>query len=245
MAKISKNVVILSVAAICIAFWAVSAYAESEKTEPAQKEVNIRRPQKKEQLSSEKTEPAQKEVDPYEGTKILVEAFVVEVKLDALYKSGVSPIGQKPHSVSISDILKCLKDKNAGTVTSGTKLAVKQDGKGEIRTDEAKNLEQKTTFQNPQGGKASESISFLKCNSDVEFRANVHVNNNKKIEIDFKFEQALFLMPEEHAAVTPPPDKVTRNWQNTVSLKGGEPTIVGEIQNEDKAVFLILCADIE
>ena len=85
---------------------------------------------------------AVKPPDPYKDSKILVEAFVVEVELDALYKQGVSPIGQKPKAVSIMNILRCFKDKDAAKVTAGTKLALNHNEQSRIE-------EVKTIFEEP------------------------------------------------------------------------------------------------
>lgn len=42
-----------------------------------------------------------------------------------------------------------------------------------------------------------------------------------------------------------PPTIITRQWSGTVSLEAGKPSIAGATQGEQKAVFLILCADIK
>jgi hypothetical protein len=41
-----------------------------------------------------------------------------------------------------------------------------------------------------------------------------------------------------------PPNTVNREWSGTVNLHAGRPAIAGATQNEETAVFLILCADI-
>jgi len=38
---------------------------------------------------------------------------------------------------------------------------------------------------------------------------------------------------------------VNRQWSGAAHLEAGEPVIVGATQNEETAVFLVLCADIK
>ena len=87
MAKISKSILVLFVVLICIVLLAGHSTRPTVAAQPQQ---------------------APKAKEPHKNTCVLVEAFVVEVELPELYEQGVSPIGQKPNSVSVNNILKCI-----------------------------------------------------------------------------------------------------------------------------------------
>ena len=110
MAKIARSIAALAVAAFCIVL--LAGYATGPAAEAPSQQAG-------------KTEEAHQE------KCILVEAFVVEVRLASLYELGVSPLGQKPNSVSVDNLLNCLGGKNIAQVTAGVKvsLAPKEDGK--------------------------------------------------------------------------------------------------------------------
>jgi hypothetical protein len=86
-----------------------------------------------EQAGEQHAEPAK---DKYEDSRILVEAFLVEVNLEALYASGVNPIGQEPNSVSVENIQQCLKNPDSGRVTTGAKAAARQGRGASIQVSE-------------------------------------------------------------------------------------------------------------
>ena len=97
MSKISKSIVVLVAATLCMVLLAghpvgPTAEAQAKQTPKAE--------------------------DPHKNVCVLVEAFVVEADLSELYKQGVSPIGQKPDSVSVENILKCLEAKDIAQVTT-------------------------------------------------------------------------------------------------------------------------------
>ena len=105
MAKISKSILVLVVVTLCIMLLAGRSIGP---TAEAQAKIE----------------------DPYKDVCVLVEAFVVEVDLSSLYRQGVSPIGQKPDSVSVENILKCLDAKDIAQVTTGIKVAILSGGRG-------------------------------------------------------------------------------------------------------------------
>lgn len=179
------------------------------------------------------------EEDKYKDSTVLVEAFLVEVELDALYKSGVSPIGQKPNSVSIKSILQCL-NKNKAKVITGAKVAAKQreDGKTELTGTEY--VKREKSVKGPEG-KAIKQAFFDPYSVGISFSARVFVKSESTLEVSFTFEQTGLDLLEGDI----PPQKFERTWANTVSLKVGEPTIVGATQDKKTAHFLVICAHIE
>jgi hypothetical protein len=60
------------------------------------------------------------------------------------------------------------------------------------------------------------------------------------ISFDFRQEEVEKATSENEA----PPHIVKRLWSGTVYVQRGKASIVGATQDEEKAYFLILCADI-
>ena len=181
--------------------------------------------------------------DRYEHSRVLVEAFVAEVKLESLYKLEASPIGQKPDSVSIENILQCLKDPDSGKVTAGTKVAVGQNGNGVMSVTERKNIKRPVP--------ASESVRpgrrlrgpYDTYEVSKQFAATASVREDGKIRVSFEFSQNTLAQCVSDSNA--PPNTISRRWENWVWLEAGKPSIVGATQNEDRAAFLILTADID
>ena len=63
-----------------------------------------------------------------EYPKVMVQAFLAEVKLEALYKQSVNPLGQAPKSVTVENILDCLKDKDKAKIITGVKTVQQANG---------------------------------------------------------------------------------------------------------------------
>lgn len=220
MAKISRNIVILICVMSCVLFLAghlVGPTAEAQAKKAEQVE------------------------DPYKNSTVLVEAFVVDVKLSALYDLGVSPIGQKPNSVSIENILKCLQDEDSAGVSTGAKVVLQQ--KQSASTESKETIYRGRQAPIKVGSNRVVSRSYQSYNISSSFRASVNILPDSRIFVSFDFNQ--FGVEKVASMNDVPPTTITREWSGTVCLEAGKPSIAGATQGEQKAVFLILCADIK
>ena len=139
---------------------------------------------------------------------------------------GVWPIGLTPDSYRASSSTK--QNEHSRTELKETKYF-----KREIATKGA-------------GGKPGQRASYDKYQVGIDFSVHAFVKSESTVSVLFEFEQTGFEQTElDVSQADMPPDLFTRSWRNTVSLKGGEPTIVGSTQDEEKAIFLILCAHLE
>lgn len=220
MAKISKSIVVLVAVSLCVVL--LTGHPVVPTTEA----------QLKQALKAE---------NPHQDACVLVEAFVVEVDLSELYKQGVSPIGQKPDSVSVENILKCLDKKDIAQVTTGIKVAVPSghNGKGKI----TETIYKKLQVAVPSGRNVSSSVRYANYDIGKTFTATASVRPSGKILISFDFSESKFR--NMSSTDDTPPNSINRNWSGTVNLHAGRPAIAGATQNEETAVFLILCADIK
>lgn len=225
MAKTLKSLVPLTIAIVCIVLMA--GYSTSPKAE-AQPDSNVRA----------ETPPPDK--------CILVEAFIVEVRLDALDKLGVSPIGQKPNAVTVENILDCLGGKNMAQVSTGLKVSLKPELSGEATTTETVYVQRlvnapgsrRVDGRNPMVPKSFRSHEISK-----RIKTGASIGPNGRILVGFTFDENTYR--EITTDDETPDNTISRQWSGTAYLEPGEPAIVGATQDEETAVFLVLCADIQ
>lgn len=223
MAKIARSIAALAVAVFCIVL--LAGYANGPAAEIPS-------------LQAGKTEEA------YQKTCILVEAFVVEVRLSSLYELGVSPLGQKPNPISVDNLLNCLNAKDVGQVTSGVKVSLHSKVSGKAKITETTYLERQTPI--PAGRRTNDSVvskSYRNYDIGNQFDASAAVGADGGILVDFQFSQSTYRnVPSSNET---PVNTVNRQWSGTAHLKAGEPAIAGATQNQETAAFLVLCAHIE
>lgn len=218
MVKISRNIIIL----VCVISCAVIAAgpisgpaAEAQKWK--NKTIN----------------------DPY--ATILVEAFVVEVKLSALFDSGVSPIGENSNSVSIEKILNCLQDENIAKISSGAKVAIQKNETGSIELEETIYLEKEEPIKTNDKSQPVVLKNYRPYKISKALEVSANFIDYKRISINYVFSQQE--ANKDSAKNQAPPTIAQRLWVGKVCLEMGKASIVGATQDEKKAVFLILCAD--
>jgi hypothetical protein len=220
MAKIPKSIVVLVAATLCMVLLAGRYDGPTAEAQAKQ---------------TESIEEQQKDVC------VLVEAFVVEVNLSELYKQGVSPIGQKPDSVSVENILKCLDARDIAQVTTGVKVAINSGQRGEAKITETIYVERQVAV--PSGMKVPGAVHYTNYDIGKTFRATASVRPNGEIFVSFDFNESTYR--NITSTDETPPNTVNRGWSGAVNLHAGRPAIAGATQNEETVVFLILCADIK
>lgn len=173
-------------------------------------------------------------VDPHKESVILLEAFMVEVRLSALHSLGVPAISQGDDFVSAEHILKLMKTTDAATVTAGAKLVLGQANKAGTESTTRKGIY--IDPPNPNNAK-TEYIDV-----GTSFTAIAEIRKEKVFaELEFEYSDAVKADVKAHAI----PQIVERNWTSTVCLKPGEPTLVGATQNKETGTFLIVTANIK
>jgi hypothetical protein len=218
MAKISKSIILPAAAVLCLVLLAsrsVGPTAEAQAEQAGQID--------------------KQQQDVY----VLVQAFVVEVNLSQLYDQGVSPIGQKPNSVSVENILKCLKTKDIGQVTTGVKVAVNSGQRGEAKIKET--IQFKRQLNVPNRGNLPPNVRYSSYDTGKMLAATVLVRPSGEIFVTFEFNQSTYRNID--GADELPPGTVNREWSGAIELRPGRPAIAAATQNEETGVFLILSAD--
>ncbi len=171
---------------------------------------------------------------PAGNATVLVEAFVVRVDLAALAGTGVSPVGEAPHGVSVENILTCLETGQA-CVIAGAKAASQHDGRGMIRAN-------RTIYRTREVPDPRRSISASHQSTD-KFEVTTTVHTPDAVRVQFGYTAGMSL--QDPGETDGPPNLATWGWSGSIVLTPGEPEIAAATQDEKAAVFLLLVAQIQ
>jgi len=182
-----------------------------------------------------------RQADPYAGTTVLVEAFVVEVDLAELYEMDVNPLGKEPHCASVEDILGCLRSPAKARVLLGAKaVGIHETGKNQTRQTETVYRTRTRTIGTPDGPQQHVQYSPYEYGQTLAITAEVR--SDRAVALGYDFDYSGVRMDKQDSER--PPDTVSWSWNGSVSLELGQPTIAGAMQDEEDAIFFILTAHI-
>jgi hypothetical protein len=181
------------------------------------------------------------EADPYQNRAVLVEAFVVEVPLSALYEMNMSPLGQAPRSVSVENILECLRPDGAAHVIVGAKTAA---GHGSNRNTGERSETAYYPRQRIQrtGEGKKETIDHVAYKNGETLGIAPVIVDEHTVSLNYSFN---YSGPREGGPKGDVPlDTVSWSWSGNVSVPAGTPRIVGATQDRKAAILFILTAHI-
>jgi hypothetical protein len=171
-------------------------------------------------------------VDPHKDSVILVEAFMVEVKLSSLHSQGVPQISEGNDYVTADHIIKLMKTTDGAVVTGGAKLAVGQNSKAETKS---------RTRQSILSGEP-EKKQRVYVEVGTTFTAFATIRAGQKIFSEIGFEHSSI---EKGDGMTDTGVLVEREWTSSVTLQEGKPKLVGAIADKETGTFLIVTANIQ
>lgn len=190
---------------------------------------------------SRRAEAATEAVDPYENRTVMVEAFVVQVDLAALYGMAVNPLGQAPHSVSVANLLEYLQAGDKANVLVGAKaVAMHQSGRSTSEKTETRYHAKKRILNTPAGKK--EAVDHVAYENGETLSVTPAILSENTIALSYSFSYSGPRGAQRQEGV--PLDTVSWSWDGDVSLNVGSPRIVGATQDEKAAVFFVLTAHI-
>jgi hypothetical protein len=187
-------------------------------------------------LAADKQEAdAQPKVEnPYLGARVLVEALLVEAKLDALDKAGAGLLSkEQATAVKILDII---KDKNAGRILASEKLALVNFNSGIMQVSGRKEIPLK---RDPN----SVPANWTAYDTGTNFNANVEIDSSGRILLNFQIE--IKILSPDSLQDNQRPEVLSFSWHSLVSMKSGTPVIASALENKDKVTYLIIRANIE
>lgn len=181
------------------------------------------------------------EASPYENETVLVEAFVVQVDLAALYARDVNPLGQAPHSVSVADLLACLRAGDQAAVLVGAKAAALHGtGRNAAKRTETRYHARTKSINTPEGKK--ETTDYTPYEDGETLSVTSAVISEHVVQVSYGFS---YSGPREAKQPSDAPyDTVSWEWDGTTSLNVGQPRIVGATQDGDATIFFVLTAHI-
>ena len=188
-----------------------------------------------------RVEPVVREADPYEGRTVLVEAFVVQMDLAALYEMGVNPLGQAPHSVSVANLQEYLRTGDKANVLVGTKAAaIHTSNRNTAKGTETRYYPRTRLINTPQGKK--ESVEHTPYETAETLSVTPTIVSQGTVAVSYSFTYSGLRTPE--GSSDRPLDTVRWSWDGYASLNVGEPRIVGATQDSENAVFFVMTAHI-
>lgn len=176
-----------------------------------------------------------KQEDPYLGKRVMVEVFVVEVKLEALYEQGVKPITLGEPPVSVETIVACLENGGA-KVIAGAKVTSNHGSEASTNSQKVFQVEKKErSVQNKTN--IIERITYDQYTSGLSLEVRPYIKPGGRIYLKSNFD--LSLTSENKL------NKVNYSYNGATTLNNHDSIIVESEQDEEKAVFTILCAHIQ
>jgi uncharacterized protein (UPF0333 family) len=184
---------------------------------------------------------AVREADPYANRTVLVEAFVVQMDLKALYGMGVNPLGQAPHSVSVANLQEYLKTGDKANVLVGTKAAAIHGSNRNTAKRTETRYYPKTKLINTSSGK-KETVDYRAYEDGETLAITPFVLSEDAIRLSYSFNYSgprTIQQPSETPLST-----VSWSWAGVTSLNVGQPRIVGATQDAEGAIFFVLTAHV-
>ena len=182
-----------------------------------------------------------READPYANRTVLVEAFVVEMDLAALYGMGVNPLGQAPDSVSVANLLDYLERGEKASVLVGAKAAaVHGTNRNTARRTETRYYP-KTKLINTSSGK-KETVDYRAYEDGETLAITPYVLSEEAIRLSYSFDYSGPRTVQQPGET--PLSTVSWSWDGTSSLRVGQPRIVGATQDAEGAIFFVLTAHV-
>ncbi len=178
----------------------------------------------------------QKVEKPYSDVRVLVRAFVVDVKLAALDKAGAGPFEKE--APSATEILDILKSKEGGRIRATATLAVRNKENGETR---ASNKTDVPVYdgKDPNGQVRTKMWSY---ETGTTFDVYVSVTPDGVILVGYNLATTILEKRRDEFAT---PETPRYTWKSQVSLRSGVPAIAAALEEKDAMTYLILRADIE
>ena len=185
--------------------------------------------------------PVAREVDPYENRAVLVEAFVVQMDLAALYGMDVNPLGQAPHSVSVANLLEYLNTGDKAIVLVGAKAtAVHGSNRNTAKRSEARYHQREQVLNTPQGKK--ETVDYVPYENGETLTVAPFILSEHAVALGYSFSYSGPRGAKQKD--TAPLDTVSWSWNGDIALEAGQPRIIGATQDEKTAIFFVLTAHI-
>jgi hypothetical protein len=190
---------------------------------------------------SEKPQPLQEKPST---DSVLVEAYLVEVSNAALAAAGTALLpDDSKKSVSITKLLWCMKDPNAGKVESMGRAIARSNEMAKNSITKTIYVSQSTT-QVPTTGNPIHSVTYQAYDSRNEIEVRPYISKDGPMFLELKFRYNGVTENKTGEENQTPPGKLAYNFDSIITIKPNQPMIVGGMQSGDSSLFLIVRAEI-
>jgi hypothetical protein len=225
--KSAKAIVLLAcvlVPALCLGM-----YSTEKEPPPPVRATATRIPARTARNPLRRVKPPE---DPHKDSVVMLEAFMVQARLSALYSLDVPLISKGCNSVSAEHILKLLKSTDAAQVTAGAKLAISQSSKAQTQSTARRAL----NISTPE----KKRTEFVDVGTSLSAIAFIQPGGKMAVTLEFNHTAIEFSDGKDEIGTF-----VERNWSTRTYPEPGKPTLVGATQDEKTASFLIITANIK
>jgi hypothetical protein len=153
----------------------------------------------------------------------------------------VNPLGEAPHSVSVTNLLEYLQAGDKANVLVGAKaVAMHQSGRSTSERTATAYYPKTRMTKTSQGLK--ETVDHVAYENGETLTVTPAILSENAVALSYSFSYSGSKGAKQQSDA--PLDTVSWSWDGDVSLNVGRPRIVGATQDEKAAVFFVLTAHI-
>jgi hypothetical protein len=177
---------------------------------------------------------------------VVIETYLVQVDMNALYGFGVAAVPQKAdETVTVPRLVSCLADLNDGRVLDSTRVVVYSRERGEIDSTNTEYVKQTSTGRGsaamtPTKPVPAQSVRFQSYSSGTTVRVTSYAVRSEypkiRLELSYSHNGWFFSETEEGA----PPSTIKYNLNTIFELRDGEAVVAGSKQTGNRGLFLVV-----
>jgi len=182
---------------------------------------------------------------------VVVETYLLQVDMDALYGFGVAAVPQKADEmVTVPRLVSCLADPNDGRVVDSARVVVYSRENADIKSTNTVYVERGGTGPAAarSGGarppRPAQSVTYVSYDSGTTLDVSSLASRaaDPPIRLSLSYSHSDFLISE--AQIGAPPNTVSYDLQTTFDLEDGQAIVAGSKQTGNRGLFLVVRASI-
>ena len=178
---------------------------------------------------------------------VVVETYLLQVDMDALYGFGVAAVPQKAdETVTVGRLVSCLANPNSGRVLDSTRVVVHSREHGEIKSTSTEYVKQVSSGRAPSraGAKPAESFRFQSYNTGSTVEVTTHAMRAAypMIRLELSYDHSGWLSSETEEGA--PPSTVSYDLSAVFEVEDGKAVVAGCKQTGNRGLFLIVRASV-
>jgi len=179
---------------------------------------------------------------------VVVETYLVQVDMDALYGYGVAAVPQKAsETVTVPRLVSCLADPDDGRVLDSTRVVVYSRERGEVQSTSSEYVKQAVTGKvsaAKPGARPVQSVRFQSYSSGTTLRVTSYAvrEAQPKIRLELSYNHSGWFLSEREDGA--PPSTVQYELNTTFEVEDGEAVVVGGKQSGKRGLFLVVRASV-